>query len=52
MHSAMFRLLARYDAASATAPGYQAALPEPVFHALQEVFGVTHECFASPLNAR
>jgi len=41
-------LLARYDTIGGA--GYQAAIPEPCFNVLQEKFGVTHECFASPLN--
>jgi len=31
-------------------PGYQMALPEVAFDVLRDNFGVTHECFASPLN--
>jgi len=31
--------------------GWQAAIPDPVFHVLSKQFGVTTECFASPLNA-
>jgi len=30
--------------------GQQGALPVPVFECLNRVFGVTFECFASPLN--
>ncbi|XP_048464059.1 mRNA (2'-O-methyladenosine-N(6)-)-methyltransferase isoform X4 [Rhincodon typus] len=30
--------------------GFQGALPVPVFEALNKQFGVTFECFASPLN--
>lgn len=30
--------------------GLQGALPVPVFEALNKKFGVTFECFASPLN--
>ncbi len=30
--------------------GLQGALPVPVFEALNKQFGVTFECFASPLN--
>lgn len=44
-----FRLLARYDAF----PGgdsYQAAMPPRVFALLRDRLGVSHECFASPLN--
>ena len=35
---------------SGLSEGYQMALPEHVFAALQKLFGVGHECFASPLN--
>lgn len=31
--------------------GLQGALPVPVFEALNKQFGVTFECFASPLNS-
>ncbi|KAK7114167.1 mRNA (2'-O-methyladenosine-N(6)-)-methyltransferase-like [Littorina saxatilis] len=30
--------------------GMQAALPSPIFECLHRLFGVTFECFASPLN--
>ena len=45
----VFRLVARYE----TLPigdSYQAAVPPPVFRFLRTCMGVTHECFASPLN--
>ena len=43
-----FALLARYDTIAGA--GYQAAMPEPAFDYLVEHFGLTRECFASPLN--
>lgn len=47
-HLRVFNLLARYDALGG--PGYQAAIPKSVFNLLKERLGVSHECFASPLN--
>eukprot|EP00698_Gefionella_okellyi_P015442 TRINITY_DN4356_c0_g3_i1.p1 TRINITY_DN4356_c0_g3~~TRINITY_DN4356_c0_g3_i1.p1 ORF type:complete len:444 (-),score=83.20 TRINITY_DN4356_c0_g3_i1:929-2260(-) len=48
--NALFCLLARYTTLSGT--GLQAALPECVFNAIRDQFGVRMECFASPLNCR
>jgi len=46
-----FSVVCRYNSISpANASGYQGALPDHVFAALRDAFGVTHECFASPLN--
>eukprot|EP01137_Pigoraptor_chileana_P002487 Opistho-2@41402 len=47
--SALFCLLARYETYHSW--GYQAAVMDPVFDALGRDFGVSHECFASPLNS-
>jgi len=44
----LFCLLHRYETIGGA--GYQAAVPSAVFTTLKEEFGVTHECFASPLN--
>lgn len=44
----LWSMLARYDTIGGA--GYQAALPEAAFDVLKKLFGVTHECFASPLN--
>jgi len=45
----IFCMLSRYEAIP-VGGGYHAAAPEPVFRLLNRVLGVTHECFASPLN--
>ena len=45
---AILRMTMRYDALGGA--GYQAALPPRAFRALRDRFGVTFECFASPLN--
>ena len=44
----VFCLLVRY--AALEGKGWQAAVPRPIFPALQAHFGVVGECFASPLN--
>jgi len=44
----LWTMLARYDTISGA--GYQAALPEESFSLLTRYWGVTHECYASPLN--
>lgn len=44
----LWSMLARYDTISGS--GYQAALPEDSFGVLRDYWGVTHECYASPLN--
>ena len=44
----LWSMCARYDTISGA--GYQAALPEAGFEVLREKFGVSHECYASPLN--
>lgn len=50
----VWTLLRRYQTYFGTQPkegfGLQGALPVPVFQCLHRVFGVTFECFASPLN--
>mmetsp|Transcript_10317 Transcript_10317/g.24563 ORF Transcript_10317/g.24563 Transcript_10317/m.24563 type:complete len:573 (+) Transcript_10317:125-1843(+) len=46
----IFCVLQRYESLSGASPGFQMALPEDVFDVLQHRWGVTHECFASPLN--
>ena len=48
-------VLLRYasaQGASNRGGGYQAAAPEHVFDVLRDMFGVSFECFASPLNCR
>ena len=50
MHSRIFNVLMRYETLSGTSSGYQGALPDATFQAMQNMFGVSHECFASPLN--
>ena len=50
MHADMFSMVARYETLSACSSGYQGALPDSTFEALQSLFMVAHECFASPLN--
>jgi hypothetical protein len=49
LDTAIFKLLLRYDTLGAS--GFQAALPPVAFDALQAVFGIQMECFASPLNS-
>ena len=49
-NEAIFSLLLRYEALQGG--GFQAAIPAKVFDALGDAFGVTMECFASPLNSR
>lgn len=49
-NNALYCMLARYHALQGH--GYQAALCEHAFEVLRERFGVTFECFASPLNCR
>jgi phosphorylated CTD-interacting factor 1 len=44
----LFCLLSRYF--SLQGHGFQAACSEHVFRVLESALGVTHECFASPLN--
>lgn len=43
-------LLKRYNAFLANSEHTQAALPITVMECLNRMFGVTFECFASPLN--
>lgn len=50
MFRRLFCLIARYESLSGTASGMQGAVPHHVFDALESRLGVTHECFASPLN--
>ena len=47
-HADLFVLLSRYF--SLQGHGFQAACPEAVFQVLHADLGVSHECFASPLN--
>ncbi len=47
----LYNVLQRYESLSAGATGYQMALTEDVFDQLNALYGVQHECFASPLNA-
>lgn len=44
----IFCMIHRYQALGGD--GYQAAVTKPVFNFLGESLGVSHECFASPLN--
>lgn len=44
----LWLMLMRYKTAQGL--GYQMALPDACFRVLRDDFGVTHECFASPLN--
>ena len=46
----VFSMVLRYESLSAEASGYQGALPDATFAALARLFGVSHECYASPLN--
>ena len=46
--TALFQLLHRYKMVEGI--GYQMALPTDLFKCLAKDFGVSHECFASPLN--
>lgn len=43
-------MLLRYETLFFLDQGTQGALPHRAFTHLQKTFGVTHECFASPLN--
>jgi hypothetical protein len=45
----IFTMARRYETLGAA--GYQAALPGAAFEALRAKFGVSFECFASPLNS-
>uniref|UniRef100_A0A4W5RR18 mRNA (2'-O-methyladenosine-N(6)-)-methyltransferase n=1 Tax=Hucho hucho TaxID=62062 RepID=A0A4W5RR18_9TELE len=45
------RYLVMFGAGVNEGTGLQGALPVPVFEALNKQFGVTFECFASPLNS-
>ena len=47
----LFNVLQRYESLSGAAAGYQMALTEDIFDKLHTLYGVEHECFASPLNA-
>ena len=47
----VFNVLQRYESLSGAAAGYQMALTEDIFDELYKLYGVEHECFASPLNA-
>ena len=47
----LYCMLARYEIYSAGATGFQGSLTPEVFGALNTLFGVQGECFASPLNA-
>ena len=46
----VYNCLLRYETLSKFDQGTQGSLPDRVFEVLTESFGVTHECFASPLN--
>jgi hypothetical protein len=46
----IFCVLQRYETLSGASPGNQMALPDKVFIVLRDEWGVSHECFASPLN--
>lgn len=43
-------LLKRYNVVCANSPETQVSVPVPIFESLHKNFGVTFECFASPLN--
>jgi hypothetical protein len=47
-HASLFCVLSRYNAVQGH--GFQAACSEHVMEVLARRLGVTHECFASPLN--
>jgi len=47
-HASLFCLLSRYNAVQGH--GFQAACSEHVMRVFAQRLGVTHECFASPLN--
>ena len=49
-HLRLFSMLLRYETLFFLDQGTQGALPHRAFTHLQKTFGVTHECFASPLN--
>mmetsp|Transcript_15781 Transcript_15781/g.23431 ORF Transcript_15781/g.23431 Transcript_15781/m.23431 type:complete len:648 (-) Transcript_15781:297-2240(-) len=46
----IFVLLCRYDTISALKGVNHAAIPPRAFEAMSRNFGISHECFASPLN--
>lgn len=46
----LFCVVARYETFSGNSGGIQGAVPHYVFDVLEESLGVSHECFASPLN--
>ena len=46
----VYNCLLRYETLAKFDQGTQGSLPERVFDVLSDSFGVTHECFASPLN--
>ena len=48
----VFCILQRYETLSGASPGNQMALPDHAFDVLRTQLGVSHECFASPLNCR
>ena len=48
--SRIFNMVLRYETLSRFKSGHQSALPSTMFEALQQNFGVEHECYASPLN--
>ena len=50
LHCRLFALVSRYSALAADKSAFQAALPRPMMRLLKERWGVTHECYASPLN--
>ena len=47
----LFSSLQTYYGTAQEGFGMQAALPVPIFECLHRLFGVTFECFASPLNS-
>ena len=50
MLARMFAVVCRYDGLSEDKSAYQAALPRRMLLTLRRLLGVTHECYASPLN--
>lgn len=48
--SRVWCLLRRYSVFCANSPETQVSVPVPVLESLHRYFGVTFECFASPLN--
>jgi phosphorylated CTD-interacting factor 1 len=46
----VFNMLMRYETLCSLKAGNQGALPPQLFELLHQQLGVTHECYASPLN--